>query len=137
MVYGEFILKPAVDLTKLLSQEENKDEIMRILPKINESVNEHWISDKSRYSFDGLKIDRLTKIIYNDKKNYIFTGNWKLVIPTFSNYIEKISRKQENSNVLNLGKLESLDNLFVSFQFIYKVCFSVFLVLRQNTLCKR
>lgn len=30
-------------------------EIMRCLPRINNEVNEEWISDKSRYSYDGLK----------------------------------------------------------------------------------
>ena len=30
-------------------------EIMRALPRINEEVNEEWISDKSWYSYDGLK----------------------------------------------------------------------------------
>ncbi len=30
-------------------------EIMRILPKIHEEVNEEWISDKSRFSYDGFK----------------------------------------------------------------------------------
>jgi NADH dehydrogenase (ubiquinone) Fe-S protein 1 len=35
-------------------------DIMRILPRINEVVNEEWISDKSRHAFDGLKKQRLT-----------------------------------------------------------------------------
>jgi NADH dehydrogenase/NADH:ubiquinone oxidoreductase subunit G len=30
-------------------------DLMRILPRINEEVNEEWISDKTRHSFDGLK----------------------------------------------------------------------------------
>jgi len=30
-------------------------EIMRILPRLNEEVNEEWISDKTRHAFDGLK----------------------------------------------------------------------------------
>lgn len=28
---------------------------MRVLPLINEEVNEEWISDKTRHAFDGLK----------------------------------------------------------------------------------
>ena len=32
---------------------------MRILPRINEEVNEEWISDKSRHAFDGLRKQRL------------------------------------------------------------------------------
>jgi NADH dehydrogenase/NADH:ubiquinone oxidoreductase subunit G len=34
-------------------------EIMRILPRLNEDINEEWISDKTRYSYDGLKRQRL------------------------------------------------------------------------------
>src|ERR1051326_2732139 len=34
-------------------------EVMRILPRVNEAVNEEWISDKTRYVVDGLKIQRL------------------------------------------------------------------------------
>lgn len=30
-------------------------EVLRILPRINEEVNEEWISDKTRHAFDGLK----------------------------------------------------------------------------------
>lgn len=33
--------------------------IMRIIPRLNEDVNEVWISDKSRFSYDGLKRQRL------------------------------------------------------------------------------
>ena len=42
-------------------------EILRSLPRINEEVNEEWISDKSRYSYDGLKRQRLA---YPMLRNY-------------------------------------------------------------------
>jgi NADH dehydrogenase/NADH:ubiquinone oxidoreductase subunit G len=32
---------------------------MRILPRLNDEVNEEWISDKSRHAFDGLRKQRL------------------------------------------------------------------------------
>ena len=32
---------------------------MRILPRLNEGVNEEWISDKARFQYDGLKRQRL------------------------------------------------------------------------------
>ena len=35
-------------------------DLLRVLPRINEEVNEEWISDKSRHAFDGLKKQRLT-----------------------------------------------------------------------------
>ena len=34
-------------------------EVKRILPRINEDINEEWISDKTRYACDGLKSQRL------------------------------------------------------------------------------
>lgn len=34
-------------------------EVMRVLPRLNEDVNEEWISDKTRFSYDGLKRQRL------------------------------------------------------------------------------
>ncbi|MEX2201558.1 MAG: molybdopterin-dependent oxidoreductase, partial [Dongiaceae bacterium] len=36
-------------------------EVMRILPRLNEAVNEEWISDKARFSYDGLQRQRLDK----------------------------------------------------------------------------
>ena len=34
-------------------------EVMRILPRLNDDVNEEWISDKTRFVWDGLKTQRL------------------------------------------------------------------------------
>ena len=36
-------------------------EVMRILPRVNEDINEEWISDKSRFIWDGLKTQRLDR----------------------------------------------------------------------------
>ena len=36
-------------------------EVMRILPRLHEDVNEEWISDKARFSWDGLKNQRLDR----------------------------------------------------------------------------
>lgn len=36
-------------------------EVKRVLPRLNEDVNEEWISDKARFSCDGLKAQRLDK----------------------------------------------------------------------------
>ena len=37
------------------------NEVLRILPRFNESLNEEWITDKARFSYDGLKKQRLLK----------------------------------------------------------------------------
>lgn len=36
-------------------------EVMRILPRLNENINEEWIHDKTRFSYDGLKRQRLDR----------------------------------------------------------------------------
>ncbi len=36
-------------------------EVMRIMPRVNEAVNEEWISDKTRFIWDGLRTQRLDK----------------------------------------------------------------------------
>lgn len=49
---------------------KKKDKIMRILPFYNEENNEMWISDKTRFAFDGLYTNRVVKptLIKNFKK---------------------------------------------------------------------
>ncbi len=36
-------------------------EVMRILPRLNEDVNQEWLADRSRFAYDGLKKGRLDK----------------------------------------------------------------------------
>jgi NADH-quinone oxidoreductase subunit G len=36
-------------------------EVLRVLPRLNEEINEEWISDKTRYAEDGLKRQRLDR----------------------------------------------------------------------------
>ncbi len=36
-------------------------EVLRIIPRINEAVNEEWMADRGRFSFDGLKRQRLDR----------------------------------------------------------------------------
>lgn len=44
-------------------------QIMRILPRLNEEINEEWISDKARYCYEGLRYQRLDSVYIrkNDK----------------------------------------------------------------------
>lgn len=44
-------------------------EVMRVLPRLNEDVNEEWISDKTRFACDGLSTQRLLMpLIRHDNK---------------------------------------------------------------------
>ncbi|MCV3769739.1 MAG: NADH-quinone oxidoreductase subunit NuoG, partial [Wolbachia pipientis] len=50
-------------------------EIMRILPRLNEEVNEEWISDKTRFAYDGLRVQRLDRP-YIKKGNKLVSVDW-------------------------------------------------------------
>jgi NADH-quinone oxidoreductase subunit G len=36
-------------------------EVLRILPRVNDAINEEWISDKTRHVWDGLRVQRLDR----------------------------------------------------------------------------
>jgi len=36
-------------------------EVMRVLPRLNEAINEEWIADKTRFAYDGLRRQRLDR----------------------------------------------------------------------------
>ena len=44
-----------------ISAQAKGAEVMRILPRVNEGINEEWLSDKSRYIVDGLQKRRLDR----------------------------------------------------------------------------
>lgn len=51
-------------------------EIMRVLPRLNEHVNEEWISDKSRFSYDGLKRQRLNTPMVRNLDGALLPVQW-------------------------------------------------------------
>jgi NADH-quinone oxidoreductase subunit G len=50
-------------------------EVMRILPRVNDAVNEEWISDKTRHVWDGLKSQRLDRP-YVRKNGKLQPASW-------------------------------------------------------------
>lgn len=52
-------------------------DLLRILPRVNEEVNEEWISDKSRHAFDGLKKQRLNVPMLRKQDGSFAELNWE------------------------------------------------------------
>ena len=50
-------------------------EVMRALPRINDDVNEEWLSDKARYQVDGLGKRRLDKVFMR-KRGKLQPASW-------------------------------------------------------------
>ena len=52
------------------------NQIMRILPRQHDDINEEWISDKARYAIDGLRTQRLDQPYIRDKEGRLNPADW-------------------------------------------------------------
>ena len=61
----ELTKTPSIDTMDALGSAIRVDargrEVMRILPRVNDAINEEWISDKARHVWDGLRTQRLDR----------------------------------------------------------------------------
>ncbi len=83
-------------------------EVKRILPRLNNEINEEWISDKTRYSSDGLLKQRLDTP-YTKKDGKFVRCEWEEAITIISEKIKKTNPKNIGGHV---GDLISLENSF-------------------------
>ena len=81
-------------------------EVKRILPRLNNDINEEWISDKSRYSCDGLLKQRLD-VPYIKKNNKLLKSTWDEAI---SLLVEKIRSTNPNEIGGHIGDMINLEN---------------------------
>ena len=103
-------------------------EVKRILPKVNENINEEWISDKTRYACDGLLKQRIDTPYIRE--------NGRLVKTSWSNAFQKIKEKIQSVNPNEVagfvGDLMDLESMFVFKSFFNKVLNSNNLECRQK-----
>tara|TARA_B100001142_G_scaffold323050_1_gene372424 strand:- start:1305 stop:2873 length:1569 start_codon:yes stop_codon:yes gene_type:complete len=88
-------------------------EVKRVLPRINEDINEEWISDKTRYACDGLLNQRLDTpfIKYNGKFD---KASWKEV----NNIIQSKIKNTDNKKICGIsGDLTNMETLYVFKEF--------------------
>lgn len=51
-------------------------QVMRVLPRLHEDVNEEWISDKARYAIDGLRRQRLDQPYLRGANGSLHPASW-------------------------------------------------------------
>ena len=81
-------------------------EVKRILPRLNNDINEEWISDKTRYSCDGLLKQRLD-VPYIKKNNKLQKSTWDEAISVL---VEKIKILNSNEIGGHIGDMVNLEN---------------------------
>ena len=83
-------------------------EVMRIMPRINEAVNEEWISDKSRFIWDGLRCQRLDRP-YVRKQGKLEAVNWN---EAFGVIKEKINAIKPAKIGAIAGEMASVEDMY-------------------------
>ena len=118
--------------TRNLSQNKSNDkstlksdEILRIVPRLNEKINDEWISDKTRYAFDGLKKQRLlvpSFFIQNEFK----TTNWSNMLNYLNFYVNtnlaKNFKFKKSHNIAGIfDNLADMESIYFLFQFLNEI----------------
>ena len=92
-------------------------EVKRILPRLNNDINEEWISDKSRYSCDGLLKQRLD-VPYIKKNNKLQKSTWDEAV---SILVEKIKTLNPSEIGGHIGDMVNLENALSFKKFFAKL----------------
>ena len=81
-------------------------EVKRILPRLNNDINEEWISDKTRYSCDGLLKQRLD-VPYIKKDNKLQKSSWDEAITLLTDKIQSINPDEIGGHIGDLINMEN------------------------------
>src|SRR6201991_1800770 len=82
-------------------------EVMRILPRINEAVNEEWISDKTRHVVDGLRTQRLDQP-YVRVNGRLQPASWKEAFAAIAAKAGRLDGKRVGAIAGGLAAIEDM-----------------------------
>ncbi|MCZ4089667.1 NADH-quinone oxidoreductase subunit NuoG [Sinorhizobium psoraleae] len=82
-------------------------EVMRIMPRVNEDINEEWISDKTRFIWDGLKTQRLDRP-YVRKDGRLQPASWSEAFQAIKAAVAKTSGDKIGAIAGDLASVEEM-----------------------------
>uniref|UniRef100_A0A3Q1AWX5 NADH-ubiquinone oxidoreductase 75 kDa subunit, mitochondrial n=1 Tax=Amphiprion ocellaris TaxID=80972 RepID=A0A3Q1AWX5_AMPOC len=86
-------------------------EVMRILPRLNEDINEEWISDKTRFAYDGLKRQRLTQPMVKNESGQFVPTSWEDVLTRAAGALQGVEGNDVAAVVGGMVDAEALISL--------------------------
>ncbi|MEE4339969.1 NADH-quinone oxidoreductase subunit NuoG, partial [Erythrobacter sp.] len=101
-------------------------EVMRALPRINDDVNEEWLSDKGRYQVDGLVKRRLDRV-WMRKGGKLLPANWGEAFEAISGHLGK----DKSSIAAVAGDMVDCETMFAA-KTLLKACGSDLVEARQT-----
>ena len=85
-------------------------EVMRILPRLNEFVNEEWISDKSRFIWDGLRTRRLDRP-YVRRDGRLRDAGWTEAFAAIAERVKRAGPERVGAIAGDLASVEEMHAL--------------------------
>src|SRR4051795_10009078 len=82
-------------------------EVMRILPRVNDDVNEEWISDKTRHVVDGLRTQRLDQP-YLRKDDRLVPVSWSTAFAAIAAKMKSVQAERIGAIVGDLAAVEEM-----------------------------
>jgi NADH-quinone oxidoreductase subunit G len=82
-------------------------EVMRVLPRVNEAVNEEWISDKTRHIVDGLRTQRLDRP-YIRENGELRSSSWQQAFAAIAAKVSRIDGKRIGAIAGDLAAVEEM-----------------------------
>ncbi|MGE0754947.1 MAG: NADH-quinone oxidoreductase subunit NuoG [Alphaproteobacteria bacterium] len=68
--------------------------VLRILPRINENINEEWISDKTRFACDGLRAQRLDRPYVRGSDGKLREATWEQAFDVIAERMKSLDPAQ-------------------------------------------
>ncbi len=100
-------ISPHCGLGSNLIVQVKQNRVMRILPRDNEAINECWLSDKDRFSYEGLNSeDRLTRPMIKRDGQW-FECDWQEALEFTANALQTIKQKHGAQSIAALGSAHS------------------------------
>jgi NADH-quinone oxidoreductase subunit G len=82
--------------------------VLRVLPRINEDVNEEWAHDKTRHAVDGLVRNRLDRPWIRDKRGKLQPASWEEAFAAIAKQLKGAKGEEVAAIAGDLQDLESL-----------------------------
>ncbi|AEJ02678.1 NADH-quinone oxidoreductase, chain G [Nitrosomonas sp. Is79A3] len=100
-------ISPHCGLGSNLIVQVKQNRVMRVLPRDNEAINECWLSDKDRFSYEGLNSeDRLTRPMIKRDGQW-FECDWQEALEFTANTLQSIKQKYGVKSIAALGSAHS------------------------------
>ena len=93
-------------------------EVMRILPRLNEDINEEWISDKTRFFYDGLKRQRLNDPMIRGADGRFKAVSWRDALAVVAEVIHQV---KPEGIVGVAGKLSDAESMIALKDFLNRM----------------